>query len=72
MPILEATRLTPLHGRADVILLGGVAILVQQTLLDQLIHAFQRQIRVDRPRAVAQQQREVVHVPRLRRLQHRR
>ena len=42
-----------------------MAVLVQQPFLDQLVHALERQVRVDRPRAVAQKQREVVHIPRV-------
>ena len=53
------------HHRADVVLLGGMAVLVQQALFDQLIHALERQIRVDRPGAIAQKQRKVVHVARV-------
>ena len=54
-----------LHHRADIVLLGGVTVLVQQPLFDQLIDAFQRQIGVDGSSAVAQQQGEMMDVPRV-------
>ena len=46
-----------------------MTVLVQQPLFDQLVHTFQRQIGVDGPGTVSQQQGEMMHVPRVGSLQ---
>ena len=60
-----------LDGGFDVIVAGIVwCDIDQQPLADHVVHRFEGEIRVDRPRAVTDQQREMMHFARLAGFQH--
>ena len=71
MPIFDITLRTPLHGRLHVVAarLAGRDTL-EQALGDHVVDGVEGEVRVDRRRAVADEQRHVVHLAGIARLDH--
>ena len=65
------TLTTPFDGGLDEVLAGGLVVDVgQQALADHVVERLEGQVRIDRAAAVADQQREVMHLARLAGFEH--
>ena len=71
MPILDITLTTPFDGGLHEVLAGGLVVDVrQQALADHVVERLEREIRIDGAAAVADEQREMMHLARFAGFEH--
>ncbi len=71
MPILAIVLTTPLIAALMNFLIAVLwSILVEQALLDHIVERLEREIRIDGPAAIADQQRKMMHFARFAGFEH--